>query len=230
MTTKTYIQRSRTYILRDAPDESAPLKRIQKEGADVVKIKNLLQIALGRIESIDTYLREYGVQSLTHLQRVDEIKEQLSLDDVQATRLLAILGLGKRLYSANHDTLPVVRGIEDVFSHYRGMGNLAKEHLRVVLLNSRYQITHDELIAIGNSEWLRASPKDLLQSAVARQATAIILIHNHPSGNPTPSQADYMFTEQMQKAANLMGIEILDHVIVTQHEYASCLPVSSQES
>lgn len=225
--TPSYVIQNKVYVLRDEPDTTQPLRRLQKEGVDVVKIKDLLQIALGKIDNVEQFLHEYGIQSLARLQRVEEIKEILHLDDFQATRLLAILGLGKRLYSTPQEPLPTIRGIEDVYTHCRSMANLAKEQLRVLLVNSRYQLVYEELIAIGGSEWLRTTPKDLLQPAVARQISSLILVHNHPSGNPTPSQADYMFTEQMQKAAALMGLEILDHVIVAEQGHASCLPSSS---
>jgi DNA repair protein RadC len=224
MLTSSYkVQEPRQYVIHDRPDDDLPIRRLQVEGADVLHVNDLLQIALGRVDNFDQLTQEYGAQFLTTLHTVPEIVETLHLDHIQATRLLAILALGKRLYSPSQGSLPIVRGAEDVFKYHRSLSALAKEQFRVLLINSRYQLIHEELVAVGSIDSLSISPRDIFQPAVERRVNAIILVHNHPSGDPTPSASDLEFTQTIKEAGELLGIELLDHIIIGQDSYFSCL-------
>jgi DNA repair protein RadC len=224
MMTKTYALTDRgNYQIHDRGEEYSPVERLQKEGGDVVNVNDLLRISLGPVEGLERAIQDYGVSFLATLHTTNDITESLGLDEAEATRLLAILSLGKRLYAASQGSLNYIRGIEDVFRHYRAMSHLAKEQLRVALINSRYQLIHEETLAIGGIENLTITARDVFQSAVERRVVAIVLVHNHPSGDPTPSESDVVFTKEMQKAGQLLGIELLDHVIIGSDSYASCM-------
>lgn len=218
----TYAIAEREYVIHDRPLETLPIRRLRTEGGDVLSVQELLNLALG-ITDATAILHEYGAQFLTTLHTVEEIEEVLHIDRVQASRLLAMLALGKRLYAPNQSSLVQVRGIEDVYNHYRMLASLPKEQLWALLINSRYQVVHEEVLAIGGTESLRIVAKDVFQSAVERRTSAVVLLHNHPSGDPTPSSTDYEFTAKMQEAAQLLGIELLDHVIIAQGGYRSCM-------
>ena len=211
------------YTIHDRPDDRQPIRRLQTEGAEVLEVNELLQIALGRVDGFEEIVNKYGVSFLTTLQSVNDIVEILHVDHLQATRLLAILGLGKKLYTPSQGALPYIRGIEDVYANYRTMANLAREQLRLLLIDSRYKLSHDEVLAIGSTEHLSIPVRDILQPAVERRVSAIILVHNHPTGDPTPSESDLSFTETIRKAALLLDIELLDHVIIAQGGYRSCM-------
>lgn len=220
---RSYVLRDpQPYVIHDRPVDKEPMRRLQTEGADVLSASQLLQIALGQAEGFEDTLKEYGVQFLTTLKSVGEIVTTLKLSHLQATRLLAILALGRRLFSPAQGSMPIVRGIEDVFLNYRMMAALAKEQLRVLLLNSRYQVVHEETVAIGSLDSLQILPRDIFQPAVERRVGAIILVHNHPSGDPTPSAADKEFTRQVAEAGKILGIELLDHVVIGADAYQSC--------
>jgi len=224
MQTNTYqIRVAQEYIIHDRPIDKLPIRRLQQNGGDTLATNELLQIALGRVDGFEQLIHEYGTHFLTTLHTVPEIVETLHLDHLQATRLLAILAIGKRLYAPEQGSLITIKGIEDIYEHYRSLANLAKEQLRVLLINSRYQLVHEEIVAIGTTDALTISPKEVFQSAVERRVTAVILLHNHPSGEPTPSTSDLTFTRTMKEAATLLGIDLLDHVIVARNGYASCL-------
>lgn len=223
MSTYTFSPQTSLYILHDRPIDQLPLRRLQKEGAEVLETNELLQIALGAVDGFDQLLGEYGIGFLRTLHSVPDIVETLKLDHLQATRLLAIITLGKRLFEQNQGSLVYIQGIEDVYQNYRSMANLAKEQLRLLLINSRHQLIHEEVVAIGSTEELHVTPKDIFQSAVERRVTAVILVHNHPSGDTTPSTADYQFSERIQQAGELLGIELLDHVVIGKDGYSSCL-------
>jgi DNA repair protein RadC len=222
-TTLTYMIASAPYIIHDRPLDKLPIRRLQTEGADAISLNELLQVALGKGDGMDNLVQEYGTKFLTTLQTVPEVVEALHLDHLQATRLLAILAIGKRLYAPAQGSLVQVRDIEDVFNHYRFMSALAKEQLRVLVINSRYQLIHEEIIAVGHTDSLQITAKDVYQSAVERRASAVILVHNHPSGDPTPSEADLSFTKAMAEAATILDINLLDHVIIGRDSYQSSL-------
>lgn len=217
---------SASYIIHDRPIDKLPIRRLQTEGPEAISINELLQIALGKTDGFEQLVQEYGIKFLTTLSSVPEIVETLGLDHIQATRLLAILALGKRLYSPTQGSLLEVRDIDDVYQHYRFMSSLAKEQLRILLINSRYQLIHEEIAAIGKLDSLQISPRDIFQGAVERRASAVILLHNHPSGDATPSESDLAFTQTMLKAATLLDITLLDHVIIGRESYTSALPTS----
>jgi len=214
------------YVIHDRPVEKLPIRRLQTEGPDVLSTGQLLQIALGQADGLEDSLQEYGVQFLTTLHSVSDVVEALKVDHLQATRLLAMLSLGRRLFSPAEGSMPVVRGIEDIFNAYRSMASLAKEQLRLLLINSRYQVVHEEVLAIGGVEGLQIPMREVFQPAVERRVVAVILVHNHPTGDPTPSEADIAFTQQVAKAGKLLGIELLDHVVIGRDSYRSCLSLS----
>ena len=232
MPTTSYVLTDHYYTLHDRPDERMPIRRLQKEGADVLELNELLQIALGKVDGFEKVLQEYGASFLTTLHTVAEITELTGLDHLQATRLLAILGLGKRLYAPNYGSLPILRGPQDVYNHLRSMAYLPTEQLRLLLVNSRFQLVHEQVLAIGRREHLEIPAYEVLQAPVERRVTAFILVHNHPSGDATPSPSDLEFTEQIRKAAEFMHHDLLDHVIIAEQGYSSCmseLKLSSQE-
>lgn len=217
---------NKTYIIHDRPADDLPIRRLQTEGGEVLTANQLLQISLGQVDGFEPILKEYGVQFLTTLRTVPEIVAALKIDHMQATRLLAILSLGRRLFAEPQGSLLVIRGPQDVYDQYRSMATLAKEQLRCLFLNSRYHVVHEEILAIGNLDRLTIEARDVFQPAVERRVGAIILVHNHPSGDSTPSNTDLTFTKTIQEAGELLGIELLDHVIIAGTSYASCLPPS----
>ena len=212
-----------TYVIHDRPIDRIPLHRLQSEGPDVLNVNELLHLALGEADGFPERVQEYGAAFLTTLHTLDDVMETLKLDRVQASRVLAILTLGRRLFTTGQGSLVTIRGAEDVFTHYRSMATLAREQLRVLLINSRYQLVHEEVLAIGGTEALNVSGRDVFQPAVERRVSAIVLVHNHPSGDPTPSESDLEFTVRMQEAGEILGIELLDHVIIGSAAYASCM-------
>jgi DNA repair protein RadC len=220
----TYRQKSaKFYLIRDRPKQAPPISRLLEEGPEVLEIKELLNIALDEKEDFGSILSEYGIQFLSSLKSVDEIKEALKINEEKAIRLLAILSIGQRIFSNPFGPLIKIRGIEDVFNHFHSMGYLPQEQLRLLLLNPHYQVVHEEIISSGNSAFLHVTPMQILHHAAARNLNAIILIHNHPSGDSTPSQEDFDFSKQIAKAAKILDIELLDHVIIARESFVSCL-------
>jgi DNA repair protein RadC len=109
------------------------------------------------------------------------------------------------------------------------MRRLSKEHLRGIYLNAHYKIIHDETISIGTIDTNIVHPREVFKPALEYCAAAVILMHNHPSGDTTPSQADIDVTRQLVAAGRLLGIDLIDHIIITDTSFAS-IPVDYQNS
>jgi DNA repair protein RadC len=101
---------------------------------------------------------------------------------------------------------------------------LTKEHLRGIYLNNHYHLVHDEVISIGTLDANIIHPREVFKPAIEHSASALILVHNHPSGIATPSEADVLVTKQLIEAGKLLGILLLDHIIVTKDKFIS-IPV-----
>jgi len=112
-----------------------------------------------------------------------------------------------------------------VFDYVADMRALGKEHLRGLYLNNHYKVIHDEVISIGTLDANIVHPREVFRPALEYAASAVILVHNHPSGECTPSGADIAITEQLIKAGSLIGIELIDHIVVTKERFAS-IPAS----
>ena len=117
--------------------------------------------------------------------------------------------------------MPTIRTAADIYSYVKDMHDLPKEHLRGIYLNAHYKVIHDEIISIGTVDTSIIHPREVFKPALEFAAAAVILVHNHPSGITDPSDADIAITNQLIKAGQLLGIELIDHVIVTKTSFAS---------
>ena len=115
----------------------------------------------------------------------------------------------------------VVRTAEDVFEHAKDMRGLPKEHLRGIYLNAHYKVIHDEVISIGTVDTNIVHPREVFKPALEYSAAAVILAHNHPSGELEASPADVAVTRQLVEAGRMLGIPLIDHVIVTREGFRS---------
>jgi DNA repair protein RadC len=146
------------------------------------------------------------------------LAERHGLPAEHAARLAALWELAERWYP---DERPSVSGPRDVLHLLEGIRREAREIVVVVLLDARHRPIGVETVAVGSLNAARLLPRDVLAPAFRRDAFAIILGHNHPSGDVGPSRADRAVTATLREAARLVGIELLDHVIVTAREHHS---------
>ena len=138
----------------------------------------------------------------------------------RAAQLLAAAELGRRLWP-DGDAAALVRGPETVFDLTRDIRGANREHFVGFYLNSRNQVLRREIISIGSLNASIVHPREVYQPAIAVSAASLILAHNHPSGDPTPSEEDLAITRRLVEAGRILGIDILDHVVVAKDAYAS---------
>ncbi len=138
---------------------------------------------------------------------------------IKACTLLAVLEFGKRMYGGKKTQLIV--SPEDVWKQMQHIAAGKKEHFYVLYLDVRNQLIQRELISIGNLNTSIAHPREVFEPAVRVHAAQIILCHNHPSDSPEPSESDITTTQRLIHAGKILGIEVLDHVIITAHTFCS---------
>jgi DNA repair protein RadC len=153
-----------------------------------------------------------------------ELRAVRGLGPAKAASLKAALELGRRLLAG--DARPRTRfgSSREVAEHFTPrLFNLPREVFIAVLLNARNELTREITIAVGCLTGSLVHPREVFQPAVRDSAAAVILVHNHPSGDPTPSPEDVQLTERLVEAGRILGIRVLDHVVVAQGGYASLM-------
>jgi len=207
--------------MREIPAAERPRERLLNQGANALKTAELLAILLrtgtaGRpvLDLADFLLIHFG--SLEALSRapVGELAKIKGVGQAKAIGLKAAFALAARLARSEAES----RAIETADDVARLLGEemrlLDYESVRVICLNTKHMVLAVEEVTRGTLNESLFHPREALRPAIARQAHAIILVHNHPSGNPRPSDADLAVTRGMKAAAALMQIELLDHVIL----------------
>jgi DNA repair protein RadC len=116
----------------------------------------------------------------------------------------------------------IIRSSKDIFDYCKDMQALPKEYLRGLYFNTKNKIIHDEIISIGTIDSSIAHPRDIIRPAILHNAASFIIVHNHPSGDTTPSQADIRLSEILKKASDIICIQFLDSVIIAGDNYISC--------
>jgi DNA repair protein RadC len=140
----------------------------------------------------------------------------------QAAAVIAARELGRRLYAAPPARRPTVRTPADVAALVGpDMRYLDREHFKVVLLSTRHDVIAVESVAVGGLNSAVIHPREVFKAAIRHSAAAVILVHNHPSGDPEPSGDDLRLTARLADAGRILGIEVLDHVVVGDGRYVS---------
>lgn len=141
---------------------------------------------------------------------------------MKAAQLLASVEVGQRLMEPDRaEEKTVLRTPEQVFEWTRDLVWLKKEVFRGLYLNCRNQLIHDEWISVGSLSMSLVHPREVFGPAIRRSAYSMIVVHNHPSGDPTPSPEDRALTHRLLSAGKLLGIELLDHLIVASNSFVS---------
>lgn len=153
---------------------------------------------------------------------IEEIKEVSGIGDAKACEILAAIELGRRISTCQRPESFTIRGVEDVVDMLmEKMRYLKKEFYKVVLLDVKGHVIMIEDVSVGDLSSSVVHPRETFKNAIKRSAASIILVHNHPSGNPEPSSADINVTNRLIDVGELVGIEVLDHIIIGDGVYVS---------
>jgi DNA repair protein RadC len=213
--------------IRDLPRVERPREKLLKYGPERLSDPELVAIILrtGRIgESVlsvaKKLLKTTSLDKLPALSCQDLCKIS-GIGSVKACELLASIELGKRLFLNKKVTIAQLLKPGDVFDSLKDIRESKKEHFVVLFLDSRNQQIHREIISVGTINASLVHPREVFEPAVKHLAVQVILAHNHPSGDLEPSEEDLSVNKRLVEAGKILGVEILDHIIVTKDSYSS---------
>lgn len=231
-------QLTNQYVLRvsDLPDDERPREKIVATGPQSLNLAELLAVLWGvgtRKEEVMTMakraLREYGESAIAHAADAQQLAAAADIPLSKACQVVAAFELGRRFHARSAGRPVQVRNMHQAFEYLREMGNSPKEQLRGLYLDSRYQVVHDEVISVGTLTSSIVHPREVFQPAVTRNAVAVIVAHNHPSDILEPTAADIAVTRQLREAGQILGIDLLDHVIIGSKECISIMEAIGNE-
>ena len=202
------------------PLNQRPRERLLVLGAQAISTQDLLSIVLGN------GTKTYSVEKLAH--QVDLLLQQNHIHTITKEMLLSIRGLGiakictllsifelAERFQTERDRS--FNSPEVVVSFLQELRNSGREMLIGLYLNARYQLVHKEVLSVGSLNQTILQPRDVFSPIQHHPIAFIILAHNHPSGNPEPSEDDKEFTLRMQEAGELLGVELIDHFIIANN-------------
>jgi len=211
--------------LKDLPKVDRPREKLEKYGPGKLSNSELLAVLLGTgikgtnvVELSSKILKKFGGNGLAEAD-VKELKNTFGLGSAKACEISACFELGRRLLKDKKSAL--LLSPEDVWNELKDIRNHKKEHFVVLFLNTRNQEIQREIISIGTINASLIHPREVFEPAVKNLASHVIIAHNHPSGDTEPSLEDIELTKRLIEAGKIMGIEIIDHIIVSNTNFLS---------
>lgn len=220
------------YKIKEIPIEKRPREKLIKNGPDALTNAELLAIVLNTglwkknyyedvLELSSRILKEYGSKTIINEKNVEKLMRGLEVPKVKACQIVACFELGRRFFKKDEEEI-YIRDSKGAYNYLKDkIGNLKKEQFRGLYFNSRNKLIHDEVISLGTLTTNLVHPREVFQPAIQYSAAAVILAHNHPSGDPKPSEDDIKITQQLIEASKIINIEILDHIIIGKNKYLS---------
>ena len=208
--------------LKSLPKTERPREKLIAKGPQNLKDEELLAILLGTgiegknvIEVAKQILNKYSKKRLLKL-TYNDLSKIKGIGPAKACTILAAQELIKRALEIGEETLPTVKSIRDVIAQFSYLRDKTREHLAALYLNARNELVFKKHIFVGTLDANIAHPREIFEHALANHASSVILVHNHPSGDPEPSKADLEITKRIIEAGKILGIDVLDHIIITK--------------
>ncbi|WP_339254904.1 DNA repair protein RadC [Sporosarcina sp. FSL W8-0480] len=216
-------------MIRDVHIADRPRERLIRQGAASLSNQELVAILLrtGTKEESVLLLANRILNSFDKIQdlknaTVEEMTAVKGVGQAKAVQLLAAAEIGKRIYRRHSEGRYVIKSPEDAAAYLMtDMSSLLQEHFVALFMNVKNEVLHKQTIFIGSLNSSIVHPREIFREAVKRSAASIIVAHNHPSGNPSPSPEDIEVTKRLVEAGSIMGIELLDHLIIGDHRFIS---------
>jgi DNA repair protein RadC len=217
------------FTIKDIPVEERPRERLIKYGPEVLSNSELLAILIrtGTKSESAIKIAQRMVGTTEGLQyvstsTVQELSQIKGIGNAKASQIKAAIELGRRLrnYRA-HNKIKINKPQDAVEILMEDMRYLKKEHLRVVFLNTKNIVMDVKDLSIGSLSSSVVHPREIYSEAIRKSSSSIIVCHNHPSGDPTPSQEDINITRRLFEVGKLIGIDLLDHLIIGDGNYVS---------
>ncbi|PID58092.1 hypothetical protein CSB45_05225 [candidate division KSB3 bacterium] len=219
--------------IKEMPEDARPRERLEHFGPNVLSNQELLAITIST-GAVVGHRKYTAIDLATNLLKVFESLKGIAQADfkqltavsgigpAKACQILSAFELGKRMAMFSSSTKPVIRHPADVFNYFRDeMSLLTHEIFRVVALDTKNRILKDKIISEGTLNASIVHPRDVFRFALIQTAATIILLHNHPSGDPTPSPEDVEITERLVEVGRVMDVPVLDHLVIAGGKFLS---------
>lgn len=211
------------------PSSDRPRERLYTRGAAELSLQELLAIVIGggsrgsgALVLALGLLREFGDLVGMGRSGVDEMRRVPGIGFARACQLAAAFELGKRFARESRSAGTSVRAPRDIARMFMDeMKDYDREHFKAAFLNTKNQVIKVVTVSIGSLNASIVHPREILKPAIAASAASIVLVHNHPTGDPTPSREDVEFTRRFAKCGELIGIELLDHIVIGADRFQS---------
>jgi DNA repair protein RadC len=223
-------QSKNSFTVRDLPRDERPRERLKRLGAGNLSVQELLAIIMGRGISkesvlvtsqrlLDKFKTIYGISEAT----IEELQQIRGIGLAKACQIKAAFELASR-WKDKSDKNPSasISAPEDIYKELRFKARgKKKEYFWAVLLDTRNKIIKSVEISIGSLDSSIVHPRELFKEAISASASSIIIAHNHPSGNTQPSEEDIKLTKRLKEGGDIVGIEIIDHIILGEDQFLS---------
>lgn len=211
--------------IKDLAKVDRPREKLVKYGPDKLSTTELLAILLRTgtkqinvVQLANKILKTWPGEKLQKIS-ITELKTIHGIGETKACEIIAMLELGRRLLKDKQSVL--LLSPQDVWNELKDIRDHKKEHFVVFFLDSRNQEIKREIISVGTLNANLVHPREVFEPAIKNNAAQIIIAHNHPSGDPEPSPEDVAITNRLAEAGRILGIEILDHIVVSKDKYCS---------
>ena len=219
-----------SFTVRDLPLSERPRERLLKLGSEALSAQEILAVILGRgtkgesvMMTSQKLLSRFGNLKGVANASVEELIQTKGIGPAKATQIKAALEFSRRLEAdASEKPRPVLKSPEDVAAEVKSqLKGKKKEHFLVLCLDTRNRLMDRKLVSMGSLDTSIVHPREVFKEAVSSCAASVIFAHNHPSGDPEPSKEDVELTKRLARAGEIMGIDVLDHIIVCDKGYVS---------
>ena len=219
-----------SFTVRDLPLSERPRERLLKLGSEALSAQEILALILGRgikgesvMVTSQKLLSRFGNLKGIANASVEELSEVKGVGLAKAAQIKAALELSKRLEGdAGERQKPMVKSPEDVVNIVKSqLKGKKKEHFLVLCLDTRNRVINCRPVSIGSLDTSIVHPREVFREAVSSSAASVIFVHNHPSGDPEPSKEDVELTKRLVKSGEIIGIDVLDHIIICDRSYLS---------
>jgi len=208
--------------IKQIPKNDRPRERLAEKGAPNLKDSELLAILLGTgvegksaLDISLQILKKYSKRRILRLSFRD-LSGIKGIGPAKACVILASQEFIKRALDLGEETLPVIKSAKDVVAQAVYMRDKTREHFMAIYLNGRNQMVFKKPMFVGTLNTNLVHPREIFAEALKQNAACVIFAHNHPSGDPEPSKNDFEITNRLVEAGKIMGIDVLDHIIITK--------------
>lgn len=215
--------------IREIPSDERPRERLLKYGADALSTAELLAILLrtgtdklNAVRLADHLLSTFGSIRGVASATVEEMAKIHGIGPAKAAQIKAAIEFGRRLVAASPEERPKIRNPQDVYNLLGpALRDEKREHFIALLLDTKGGVLRQLMVSVGDLSSSIVHPREVFTPAVRHSAASLIVAHNHPSGDPTPSPEDAQVTQRLVEAGELLGIEVLDHVVLGDNRWVS---------